>query len=145
MRSVLLSIFVATAASPAFAADRTISFSTDIRPIFGKSCWNCHSGANQLAKLNLDTRDDALKGGQHGVVLVPGDAAKSRLFQLVSGVEKPAMPLGGKLTADEIETIRLWINQGAVWDNTAAVSQTGSTEEPPLAPHARDYWAFRLP
>jgi hypothetical protein len=55
------------------------------------------------------------------------------------------MPLGGKLTADEIETIRLWINQGAVWDNTAAVSQTGSTEEPPLAPHARDYWAFKLP
>jgi hypothetical protein len=49
------------------------------------------------------------------------------------------MPLGGKLTADEIETIRLWINQGAVWDNTAAVFQTGSTEEPPLAPHARDY------
>src|SRR5262252_3545020 len=98
MRSALLSIFVAFAASSAVAADRTISFASDIRPIFAKSCWNCHSDANQLAKLNLATRDEALKGGQHGVVLVPGDAEKSRLFRLVSGAEKPAMPLGGKLT-----------------------------------------------
>jgi len=145
MRSALLSLFVVFAASPAFAADRNISFSSDIRPIFGKSCWNCHSAANQLSKLNLATREDALKGGQHGVVLVPGNAEKSRLFQMVSGAEKPAMPLGGKLTADEIESIRLWINQGAVWDNATAVSQSDSTDEPPLSPHARDYWAFQLP
>src|SRR5690242_11439251 len=147
MRSALLSTLIAIAVLPAFAADRTISFSSDIRPIFEKSCWNCHSATTQLSKLNLATREDALKGGEHGAVLVPGDSAKSRLFKLVSGAEKPAMPLGGSLTAAEVESIRLWIDQGAQWDNGPAISHAGSatSTEPPLSPQARNYWAFKLP
>jgi hypothetical protein len=147
MRSALLSTLIAFAASTAFAADRAVSFSSDIRPIFEKSCWNCHSAGTQLSKLNLATREDALKGGQHGVVLVPGDAEKSRLFKLISGAEKPAMPLGGTLAPDEVESIRLWINQGAQWDKAAVISHAGSAAntEPPLSPQARNYWAFKLP
>src|SRR6185437_2703555 len=147
MRSALLSTLIAIAVLPAFAADRTISFSSDIQSIFEKSCWNCHSASTQLSKLNLATREDAVKGGQHGVVLVPGNSAKSRLFKLVSGAEKPAMPLGGSLTAEEIESIRLWIEQGAKWDAAPAISHAGpaAIAEPPLSPQARNYWAFKLP
>jgi hypothetical protein len=145
MRDILLSTLIAFTGLSALAADRTVSFSSEIRPIFEKSCWNCHSASTQLSKLNLATREDALKGGQHGVVLVPGDAETSRLFKLISGAEKPAMPLGGTLTATEIESIRLWINQGAQWDNAAAISHAGSAAEPPLSPQARNYWAFKLP
>jgi hypothetical protein len=36
---------------------------------------------------------------------------------LVAGLEKPAMPMGGALTAAQVETIRLWIDQGAVWES----------------------------
>jgi len=49
-------------------------------------------------------------------VLVPGNASKSRMYRMAAGIDKPAMPMGGKLKAEDIEAIRLWIDQGAVWD-----------------------------
>ncbi len=124
-----------------------MSFSADVLPIFEKSCWNCHSASLQLSKLSLATRDDALKGGEHGAVAVPGSAEKSRLYKLISGAEKPSMPIGGKLTAAEIETIRLWIDQGLQWDGGPADSHARSTTvvEAPVPPEARNYWAFKLP
>ena len=88
-----VSILAATAL--AHGADRQISFSRDIQPVFQKSCWNCHSNTVQLSKLNLATRDAALRGGDHGPAIVPGSAEKSRLFRLAAGLEKPSMPIGG--------------------------------------------------
>jgi len=131
----------------AAAADRQISFARDIQPVFQKTCWNCHSASVQLSKLSLATRDDALKGGDHGPAIVPGDADRSRLFRLVAGLEKPAMPIGGKLSADEIESIRLWIAQGAGWGDTAPVITTSANAvpDPPIRPQERNYWAFQLP
>ena len=35
------------------AADRDISFSKDVRPIFEKTCWNCHGPSVQLSQLSL--------------------------------------------------------------------------------------------
>jgi Protein of unknown function (DUF1553)/Protein of unknown function (DUF1549)/Planctomycete cytochrome C len=151
MRRVLLSAVVALAASSGSAADRTVSFSGEVQPIFEKSCWNCHSASIQLSKLSLATRNDVLKGGEHGVVAIPGIAEKSRLYKLISGAEKPSMPIGGKLTPAEIETIRLWINQGLVWDRAPAVSEAAPAGRPavvveaPILPEGRNYWAFRLP
>ena len=142
-----LFVFVAAVAAFSFAADRTISFSKDIQPIFESTCWNCHSAAVQLSNLNLSSRELALKGGTHGPAIVPGSADKSRLFRLVSGLEQPSMPLGGGLSSDQIETLRLWINQGAAWDANTPVTLT-KTDIPmddPIRPAERDYWAFKLP
>jgi hypothetical protein len=133
---------------PAAAADRTVSFSTEIRPILQSSCWKCHSATIQLSKLNLSTRELALNGGEHGIVLVPGNAEKSRLYRMVAGLEKPAMPLDGKLTAAQVESIKLWIDQGAAWDSGGAAPVSGpvsANEDPPLRSDARNYWAFRMP
>jgi hypothetical protein len=142
-----LFVFVAAVAALSFAADRTISFSKDIQPIFESTCWNCHSAAVQLSNLNLSSRELALKGGTHGPAIVPGSADKSRMFRLVSGLEQPSMPLGGGLSADQIEAIRLWIDQGALWDANApvTVTKTDITMDDPIRPGERDYWAFKLP
>ena len=94
-------------------ADRKISFGSDIQPILQSNCAKCHGSAMQLSKLDLSSRDSALRGGEHGLVLLPGNAAKSRIYRMVAGLEKPAMPLGGKLTMEQVENIRLWIEQGA--------------------------------
>jgi hypothetical protein len=69
------------------------------------------------------------------------------MFRLVSGIEQPSMPLGAGLSADQIEAIRLWINQGAVWDANApvTVTKTDVTMDDPIRPGERDYWAFKLP
>src|SRR5215469_1819995 len=102
-----------------WAAAQPVSFATDIRPIFESSCWKCHGGGVQLSKLDLRSRDAALMGGTHGAAIVPGKAEESRLYRLVAALEKPPMPLDGKLSADQIATIRRWIDQGALWDGTS--------------------------
>src|SRR5438105_1147825 len=83
-----------------WAADRPVSFTSDIRPVFENSCWKCHGSAVQLSKLDLRTREGALQGGQRGAAIVPGKAEESRLYRLVAGLEKPSMPMDGKLSAD---------------------------------------------
>ena len=42
--------------------------------------------------LGLDWDEGPDKGGDHGPSLVPGKAEESRLYRLVAGLEKPAMP-----------------------------------------------------
>src|SRR6516165_5572426 len=94
------------------AADQPVSFATDIRPIFEASCWKCHGGTVQLSKLDLRTRDAALRGGVRGAAIVPGKAAESRLYRLVAGLEKPSMPLDGKLDTFQISLVKDWIEHG---------------------------------
>jgi len=119
------------ATSIAVAADRPVSFSKDIQPILETSCWNCHGATLQLSKLDLRTRESALKGAEHGIVLVPGKAEDSRLYRVVAGLDKPRMPMNGKLTPAQIETIKLWIDQGAQWEAVTS--------------DARNWWAFKKP
>src|SRR5258708_7858939 len=127
-RSVWLAL-LAIAASSVKAADRRVSFSKDIQPIFQASCWTCHGASVQSSQLDLHTRESALKGGEHGIVLVPGKAEGSRLYRRVAGLESPRMPMNGKLTPDQIEAIKLWIDQGAQWEAT----------------EAHNWWAFKKP
>jgi hypothetical protein len=138
------------AAASIGAADKFVSFRTDIQPLFESSCWKCHGGAIQLSKLDLRTREAALKGGEKGAAIVPGKAAESRLYRLVAGLEKPSMPLDGKLTANQISIIKEWIDQGAPWDATPAATASptapsAALEEMTISPEARNYWAFLKP
>ena len=145
-RTLTLSIVAFTAA--AALAETPISFTKDIQPIFEASCWKCHGAAVQLSKLDLRTREAALTGGAHGTAIAPGNSQTSRLFRMVAGIEKPSMPLDGKLKPDQIEAIRLWIEQGANWDATGPTSATAKTtdlEKGDVSAEARKYWAFQKP
>jgi len=136
------------------AADKPVSFTKDIEPVLQGSCWKCHGSAIQLSKLDLRTRDGALKGGEKGPAIVPGKAEESKLYRLVAGLEKPAMPMDGKLTAEQISTIKEWIDQGAAWEASREASNAGkqdstsqlaALEDMPIPPEARKYWAFQKP
>jgi hypothetical protein len=139
--------------APLDAADKPVSFVTDIRPIFEGSCWKCHGGSVQLSKLDLRTREAAVKGGQRGPAIAPGKAAESRLYRVVAGLEEPSMPLNDKLNPAQVSTIKDWIEQGALWDTDAtnakeARSDTESLaalEDMAITPDARQYWAFQKP
>ncbi|MBK9170238.1 MAG: PSD1 domain-containing protein [Bryobacterales bacterium] len=147
-RAVILVLALVSAAP---AEEGVALFTREVRPVLEKSCWNCHGGAVQLARLDLRTRESALRGGEKGPVLVPGDPASSRLYKLVAGHEKPRMPLEGALPDAAIDAIRRWIEQGAPWDTApaagpgAARAQLAALEDTPLPPGARDHWAFRPP
>ena len=123
-------------------------FTNEIRPIMERTCWNCHNQQVQSSGLDLSTREGALKGGLRGPAIVPGQAEESRLYRQLAGLEGPAMPLGFPLTDAEIESVRVWINDGAHWDSgpTSVVSgDEFSAFVTDVPASARDYWAFKLP
>jgi hypothetical protein len=110
-------------------ATKKIDFGQDISLIFERSCLRCHGPEKPKSRFRLDSREAALKGGAHGVDILPGDSANSPLIQIVAGLhpEIERMPPEGKgtpLTAQEISSLRAWIDQGAPW----------STNATPLAP-----------
>lgn len=91
------------------------------RKVLASRCWQCHA-QTALGGLRLDSREAILRGGKSGAVIVPGNAAGSRLFQAISktvpGVK--AMPPGVSLSADEAKAIQLWIDAGVPWSETEA-------------------------
>jgi formylglycine-generating enzyme required for sulfatase activity len=102
-------------------AVETVDFTTQIKPILEFNCVRCH-GANEKEKpkgdLRLDTKAGALKGGTDGVVVVPGDPAKSPLYTstiLPKDDDKVMPPKGDLLTKAQTDLLKLWIEQGANW------------------------------
>src|SRR4051794_29843098 len=77
---------VLTSASLLGAAERSLSFNRDVRPILADNCFSCHgpdSGARK-AKLRLDQREAALAGGKSGEpTIVPGVPNKSELVRRI--------------------------------------------------------------
>lgn len=123
-------------------------FSDEIRPIMERTCWNCHSEQVQSSGLDLSSREAALEGGSRGPAIVPGRAEDSRLYRQLAGLEGPAMPLGVPLSEGEIEAVRLWINDGAHWDEAGTTVVAGdefSAFATNVPDSARQYWAFQLP
>jgi hypothetical protein len=106
---------------PPASDKKGVTFATDIKPIFDKSCTTCHGAEKQKGKLRLDSLAAALKGGQDGKVIEPGESAKSMLIANVAhlGDEDEFMPPPDNkakippLTKEQIGLLRAWIDQGA--------------------------------
>jgi len=103
---------------PPPAEAKEVTYDKDIKPIFEKSCFKCHGAEKQKGKLRVDSLQAALKGGEDGKVIEPGNSAKSVLVHNVSriGDEDDWMPptdKGDPLTKQQIGLIRAWIDQGA--------------------------------
>ncbi len=86
----------------------------NVSPIFNANCVGCHGGNGGL---DLDKYDDALEGGNHGSIVIPGDADNSLLVQALEGTATviPRMPKDmNPLPGSNILTIRQWIDDGAL-------------------------------
>lgn len=111
------------AAAPLAVTDEPVDFARDVRPLLERSCVDCHraiddDGAPRRPEGGLVLGHPAgiLAGGQGGPVVVPGDAAGSRLVQVVAlPPEDPdAMPpRGTPISEDERAVIAAWIDAGA--------------------------------
>ena len=106
------------------AAKKTVSYTKDIKPLFEKTCVNCHGPKKRpKGKFRVDTRELALKGGSEGVAIIPGKSDKSPLtYYIAYQVVDYEMPPEGKkdypkLNKDQIGLVRAWIDQGAKYDN----------------------------
>ena len=106
---------VAPGAIPAAAeTDPAPGFETRILPILQSKCLACHGPQIQQGELDLSSLESLFRGGAAGPSVVPGSAERSLLFQKVEAGE---MPLGqDRLSPGELESIRHWIDQGALAD-----------------------------
>jgi hypothetical protein len=105
--------------TPPQAPVKKIDFNRNIRPILSDTCFKCHGPdeKQRMANLRLDDTDGLFvdRGGYR--IIVPGDAAKSKLYQKISSnddsVKMPPSYSGRSLTPQQIELIKEWIDQGA--------------------------------
>src|SRR5437667_1914718 len=65
-------------------AEDKVDFARQIRPILEQNCVKCHGPEKQKAKLRLDSKEAALKGGKDGVIIVAGKAEKSEMYRRIT-------------------------------------------------------------
>jgi len=110
-----------------------VDYARDIQPIFRDNCIECHGPSQQMRGLRLDRRRDALPNrvGANGARIVPGNSAKSLLYQRVTGRESGAqMPPSGPLHSEQISLIKTWIDQGADWPDALSGDKSNVPPDP---------------
>ena len=120
------------------AAQRQVGYEADVKPIFERSCYGCHEGVKHKGDFRLDRKSTALRGGESGKALLPGESAESLLIRRVVAVDpKKAMPPGGKkrLSAEQVGILRAWVDQGLDWPEELAGEELAG----------RSHWAFEPP
>jgi mono/diheme cytochrome c family protein len=119
----------------AAASTNSVDFVKNVQPILANACYSCHGPEKQENDLRLDIRATAMKGGASGPVIIPGNSSGSKLIRMVTGIEKPTMPRkGDRLSEQQIATLKLWIDQGAIWP------EEKEAESPK---DKADWWSFK--
>ncbi len=119
---VSLLIVVGIAACDKEAPFRKVTYVTDVKPILQEHCLECHVAGKEGTEKSgflMDSYEAVMKGTKFGPVIVPDSSESSSLYLLVAGKADPSinMPHGKVPLSDEqITTIRLWIDKGAVKD-----------------------------
>ncbi len=139
--------FCFTAASHADDAAAIEFFEAKVRPLLVEHCYECHSDEAGEASggLRLDTAGSTRRGGQRGPAVVPGDVGNSLLLKAVSYTDSHMeMPPTGKLSDEQIEIFKQWIQSGA-----ADPRQSDAAEKQGLpSPFERaptSHWAYAAP
>ena len=131
-KSLLLLTFasLASAAEPPLPA--RIEFNRDVRPILSDNCFYCHGPdkGHREADLRLDLRDEALKAG----AITPGKIADSELVaRILTEDEDDLMPPSDshkKLTPNQKEILKKWIEQGASYQRHWAYEKPVKADVP---------------
>lgn len=100
-------------------SEEKISFNQDIRPILNKSCTGCHGGVSKQSGVSFIYREEALGRGHSGrLTIVPGKPNASELIARVESKDpNTRMPYKAPaLPEEEIQLLRKWIEQGAIWE-----------------------------
>lgn len=94
-------------------SSRQIDFAHDIVPLIKTHCAKCHTNGKSKGSFSLDTRQSILKKK----AVVPGKSGQSELVKRITSDDADLRmpPQGARLTAQEIELVKTWIDQGLPW------------------------------
>lgn len=87
-----------------------MTFEADVLPILRQHCGDCHGSEVQEGDLQLLSRDSLVLGGQSGPAFEVGTADASLVVKKIARAAMP--PDGPPVPANQLETIRRWIEQG---------------------------------
>lgn len=119
------------------SAGEPLSFNRDIRPILAEACWKCH-GFDARARsggLRLDERDAAIGPADSGLrAIVPGQPEASELLERLTTTDPdrrmPPPTEARRVSPAEIERLRQWIAEGAVYQRHWAFEPIVTPEVP---------------
>ena len=121
------------------AGPSKVDFQREIRPILSNACFHCHGPDkdSRMAGLRLDTRQGAFEQRKNGTPVKPGETASSLIYQRITNPDRarrmPPEYSHRTLTAEQIEKIREWIEQGADWKEQWSFSAPVRPEVPKVA------------
>ncbi len=119
------------------AAQESVDFEKQVRPLLIQHCSECHGGKVQKSGLRLDVRHTALKGGDGGEVIVAGKSDSSELIRRIVSKDDDRMPPEGPPVPDEaVQTLRQWIDSGANWPES-------DVDRAALRDPRKDHWSFQ--
>ncbi|MFQ5734221.1 MAG: c-type cytochrome domain-containing protein [Planctomycetaceae bacterium] len=128
-RSIVSTFLVLCVATPLCAAEKKaadkkpsakkpaakITYDEHVKPIFRAKCFSCHNGNKKKSGLDLTNYTNLMLGGSSGEVIERGAAGDSYLYSLINHESQPFMPpKSEKLAKASLETIRKWIDGGAL-------------------------------
>ncbi|MCE2751746.1 MAG: PSD1 and planctomycete cytochrome C domain-containing protein [Pirellula sp.] len=110
-------------------------FHRQVEPLLKKHCFACHShNAGQMESgLALDWRSGWETGGSRGPAILPGNPDASLLIRAVEHSDADLKMPDEKLSADEIQTLKDWVQRGAFDDRQVR----------PEATDPMDWWSLR--
>jgi mono/diheme cytochrome c family protein len=146
----LSSLFLVVSAvfSPAAQADvsklpppakQPVDFVKEVQPLLAKHCYSCHGPEKQKSEYRLDVRTIALKGGASGAPAIrPGKSSESPLVHFIAGLDEaelmpPKKSTSPRLTTEQVGLVRAWIDQGAIWPESASAKLVDK----------RDWWSLK--
>ncbi|HLH54712.1 MAG TPA: PSD1 and planctomycete cytochrome C domain-containing protein [Verrucomicrobiae bacterium] len=125
-RHVVPAVFLLCFSGFSFAAspqpDANPDFNRAIRPILSENCYKCHGPDEAARKGNLrfDRRAAALQPAKSGLApIVPGAPEKSGMVARITSTDPekrmPPISTGKKLSALQVNELKQWIRNGAVY------------------------------
>ena len=108
-------------------------FNQVITPIFDSKCVKCHNINKSKGDLMLTSVDQIMKGGEYGKIIEVSNSDKSRLYTYLNLPldDEHHMPPDGNAqpTENEIELIKLWIDNGADFENYLQIGEDDYSKE----------------
>ncbi len=121
MKKLLLVISILVVAISVFTfaiSQKSVDFTTQVKPIINNKCITCHGGVRQKAGFSLLFRNEALAKTESGKpAIIPGDPDHSELIRRIT-LKDPEDRMPYKhdpLGKEEINIFTKWIRQGAKW------------------------------
>lgn len=88
-----------------------------VQPVLSEKCYSCHSSKKVKGALRMDEEALLFKGGKHGTIILPGNAAGSELVKRIllpmENDKRMAPKDQPQLTKEEVRLISWWIDAGA--------------------------------